>query len=292
VELACIRTLQGFFSAVFWVSIEKELADRSPFEDRGRVIGLYNMSWASAFCFGSPLAGFLIDKYGFREAFHAAFLLQVAAFAILVRPWSSGIRSEPPFKERLEEANLNHLSTAFFVAGLSGVILGPLFSLFPAYLMNKGFSAIWAGFFILLFSASRVTALLATGLIVDRVGWRLMLGGTLLLTCIVAIGYVDASGLVALMILLGFAFGMAYTTALTLASRSPLKTRGATIGKFETAFNIGVAASSQLGGISADIIGSSAPYVLSGGITMIGFVILLTMARKQCGAGQGHASSC
>ena len=281
VEMACIRALQGFFGVAFWVSIEKELADRSPFAERGRTMGFYNMSWASAFCLGLPLAGFLIDYYGFKEVFYVSFLLQVAALAPLVHSCSGGIQSESPSSYILEEQKASLLGPACLVAGMTGAIVGPLFSLFPVFVTNEGFSAVWAGLFMLVFSGSRVAAFLTAGLLVDRIGaWRLMLGGTLLLTSVVAVGLIGRTELLGLMMLLGFAFGMAYTSALTLASRSLPEIRGAAIGKFETAFNLGIAATSQLGGISADLIGPWSTYVLSGGITLIGFILTVYWTKS------------
>jgi MFS family permease len=288
-QVAGIRAAQGFFGIAFWVAAEKELADLAAHGDRGRIMGLYNMSWAAAFVVGPLLGGFLIDILDFKTTFLVTFLWQVAAFVLLILLRPREIRGgdaalasplveekETVLARRWEPGNL---VAACLTSGMTGVILGVLFSLFPAYVTFLGFSVLWTGFFMLLFSASRVATFLGVGQVTDRIGERkLMLAGMILSISVMILGLTSKAELLALgLLVLGVASGMTYTAALTLVSRSPSRVRGSAIGKFEFSFNLGIALMSQLGGISADLLGSWSPYVLSGVVTLLGSVALLAL---------------
>ena len=83
-QLAGIRAVQGFAGIAFWVSLEKGLADLAPHGARGRVMGFYNVSWASAFLVGPILGGFLVDEFNYGTTFVVAFLMQAAALLLLI----------------------------------------------------------------------------------------------------------------------------------------------------------------------------------------------------------------
>lgn len=288
-QVADVRALQGFFGIAFWVAMEKELADLSAHGERGRIMGFYNISWASAFIVGPFLGGFLIDKFDYKTTFLGAFLSQVAALALLVLLRAHEIHDrdstltsplikeeEPALVHKWEPANI---AAACLTSGMTGVTLGVLFSLFPAYVTFVGFSAIWAGLLMVLFSASRVATFLGVGLVTERIGERkFMLAGMILSVSVIGLGLTSKAELLALTLLvLGMASGMTYTAALTLVSRSPSRGRGSAIGKFEFSFNLGIALMSQLGGISADLFGLWSPYVLTGVVTLLGSIALVAL---------------
>jgi MFS family permease len=147
-----------------------------------------------------------------------------------------------------------------------------MFSLFAAYVVSLGFSPVWAGLFIMAFNASRVSTFLGVGMAIDRFGERrFMLVGLALSGSMIVLGMGSSAELLVLALLvLGVGSGMTYTSALTLASRSPSETRGSAIGKFEVSFNLGIAVMSQLGGISADVFSPSSPYILAGAVSLLG----------------------
>jgi MFS family permease len=287
VQVAGIRAVQGFFGIAFWVAAEKELADLAVHGERGRIMGFYNMSWAAAFIVGPFIGGFLIDIFDFRTTFIVAFLSQVAALGLLItlKPREVHTGDSPVATPIVEEKKIHierrwepgDLLAACLTSAMTGVVLGILFSLFPAYVTFLGYSALWAGFFILIFSASRAATFLGVGIVTDRIGERrFMLAGMMLSISVMILGLTSKAELLGLgLLVLGVASGMTFTAALTLISRSPSKVRGSAIGKFEFSFNLGIAVMSQLGGFSADALGSWSPYVLCGAITLLGSVALL-----------------
>jgi predicted MFS family arabinose efflux permease len=63
--------LGGVAKAMYDPALQAYLGERVPFERRGLVIGLVEMSWAGAALLGIPLLGLLIDRFGWQAAFLA-----------------------------------------------------------------------------------------------------------------------------------------------------------------------------------------------------------------------------
>lgn len=290
-ELAWIRAFQGFFGIAFWVAMEKELADLAPDGETGRILGFYNVTWASAFIVGPILGGFLIDKLDYKTTFLSAFLWLVAALVpmlLLKSETKFTCNSSSPFVSEEEPTSeqqweTSNLVAAWLASGMEGVVLGVVFSLFSAYVTLLGFSVIWAGFFMLLLGVSRAITFLGIGLVTERVGERkFMLLGTILAASVIVLGLTHKAGLLALALLvLGLASGMSQASALTLVSRSPSRGRGSAIGKLEFSFYLGFALMSQMGGISADLLGLWSPYIISGLVALSGFIALLVLQARE-----------
>jgi MFS family permease len=291
IQIAGIRAVQGFFGIAFWVAMEKELSDLAPEGDKGRILAIYNMSWAWAFIVGPILGGYLIQEFDYKTAFLIAFLWQVATIVMLValRPRRiadedlqsvlSSVQKKRVVSRRPWESS--DLSAACLTSGVIGAVLGVLFSLFPAYATFVGFSALETGFLLLLFTASRLATFLGIGFITERVGeHKLMLAGVILSVSVVILGLTIGAELLALgLVVLGVASGMGYTSGLTLVSHSPSDRRGSAIGRYEFSFNLGIALMSQLGGISGDVLGSRSPYLLTGVVPLAGLIALLAIFR-------------
>lgn len=290
-EIAAIRALQGFLSIAFWVSIEKELADLASHAETGRVMGFYNVSWSSAFLVGPFLGGYIIQTFDFQATFWATFLFLIVGLipTLLLRTHAttggteirserdeSRARSREPWQPR-------SLLGACLTIAVGGGILGTMFSLFPAYVVSLGFSPVWAGLFIVIFSASRVATFLGLGMVIDKFGERrFMLVGLALSGAMIILGMSGRGEVLALgLVILGIGSGMTNTSSLTLASRSPPETRGSAIGKFEVSFNLGIALMAQAGGITADVFSPSSPYILAGGVSLLGLFVLLFLLEKR-----------
>lgn len=81
------------------------------------------------------------------------------------------------------------LRARFITLGINGAILEVFFSPFPAYVSVLGFPVEWARFFMLAFGAARAATFLGVGHAIDRVReWKFMLAGTILPTCVMALG--------------------------------------------------------------------------------------------------------
>jgi MFS family permease len=293
IQIAGVRAIQGFFGIAFWVAMEKELSDLAPEGDKGRILALYNMSWAWAFIVGPVLAGYLIQEFDYTVAFLVAFLWQVTTIIMLIplrprRTVNEDLQSiAPPVKKKQvlsrQPWESSDLSAACLTSGAIGAVLGVLFSLFPAYATLVGFSALEAGFLLLIFTASRLATFLGVGFITERVGeHKFMLAGMILSVSVVILGLTIRAELLALgLVVLGVASGMGYTSGLTLVSHAPSNRRGSAIGRYEFSFNLGIALMSQIGGISGDVLGPQSPYLLTGAVPLVGLIAILAIFRSK-----------
>lgn len=103
-----------------------------PYEQRGRAVGLLEMSWAGSSLVGLPLVGFLMDGFGWRAPFFALAALALLALVLLVRrmPPEAPVPDAPPLAgelrrtvERLRRpAALGALGFAFFFNGASDLV--------------------------------------------------------------------------------------------------------------------------------------------------------------------------
>ncbi|MCP4965170.1 MAG: MFS transporter [bacterium] len=75
--------MMGVAKPLFDVSSQAYLADRVPYEKRGRVLGIFELTWAGGLLVGAPLAGWMIRAWGWRSPFWLLGVL-VAAGALAV----------------------------------------------------------------------------------------------------------------------------------------------------------------------------------------------------------------
>ena len=61
--------MMGVAKPLFDVSSQAYLADRVPYDKRGRVLGIFELTWAGGLLVGAPLAGWMIRSSGWRSPF-------------------------------------------------------------------------------------------------------------------------------------------------------------------------------------------------------------------------------
>ena len=59
-------TLYGIAKALYDPAVYAYLGDSVPYRERGRAIGIVELSWSSAWLLGVPASGFLIERFGWR----------------------------------------------------------------------------------------------------------------------------------------------------------------------------------------------------------------------------------
>jgi len=74
----------GLAKAVFDVSGQAYLSDRTPYSERARYLALFEITWAGAFLIGAPIAGQIISRWGWQAAFWVTGTL--VALVVIVSP--------------------------------------------------------------------------------------------------------------------------------------------------------------------------------------------------------------
>lgn len=284
-QVILIRLAQGFFTAIWWVSIDAQVADLATSSQQGRVMGLYNASWGTGFLIGPFLAGYVIENYGFKLTFYFAAIVMAGLIPLILVGARMTIphRNGEPFhiaKTAYEPfPNIPSLIPSWVTAGVCGGILGIIFGLYPVYAETLQVSVFQIGTLLLVYGVSRIVTFLGASIFMDRLGdWTVMLGGLSLLMPILLLGLSTRITLhVVALVLIGVGIALAYTSALAMASRQPPNVRGIALGKFEIAFSLGLAGMAQAGGIIADYLGLHTPYLLGGVFAAAALLSLLAI---------------
>jgi predicted MFS family arabinose efflux permease len=77
--------LYGLSRALYNPSLQALLGDLVPYGERGRVVGMAELSWATAWLLGVPIAGLLIERFGWRMPWAALTVLGLAALYLTRR---------------------------------------------------------------------------------------------------------------------------------------------------------------------------------------------------------------
>src|SRR5262245_14133117 len=93
--------LHGLSLAAFLSAQQAYISDQVAYEKRGRALGVVEFAWAGAGILGLPIAGWMIDRFGWQAPF---FLLAIISLLTALLVWFK----LPPVEQRSQ----SHLSLA------------------------------------------------------------------------------------------------------------------------------------------------------------------------------------
>ena len=152
--------LAGLGKSVYDPAYQAYIGDRVPFQQRGRVIGIIETSWAGSTLLGIPLIGILIDRLGWRAPFFglgAMGLAGIVAIRLLIpedkrraETLATPLGIRQVWRKLLQEKTaLGTLGFAFFVSAANDtlfVIYGAwLESAFNLSIVAIGFGTVTIG---------------------------------------------------------------------------------------------------------------------------------------------------
>jgi predicted MFS family arabinose efflux permease len=189
VALAAFALL-GFSKAAYDPAAQAYLSDAVPYERRGRVLGIIELSWSLSWFVGVPVAGFLIAARGWRSVFW--FIAGLGVVALLAswrlcrdcgRGPANGSAARPAARPWrlpawLTPAVLLVLTVSFLVILANELV----FIVYGAWLeTNFGLSVVAVGVASLVISLAELLAETVSAGTVDRLGKRrAVLGGLIL----------------------------------------------------------------------------------------------------------------
>jgi MFS transporter, DHA1 family, inner membrane transport protein len=264
------------------------ISSRVPYSGRGRAIGVFELSWALGLCVGGPIIAVLINWFGWRGPF-AALAVASAAAAVAVQVLVSddittrrAPRNERP-SEPLDRLPLSAWPALFTSALVGGAGLG-VFVISGAWLSDSygvstaGLGLVVAGFGVLELAASGASAAFS-----DRVGKRRSVAvGIAGLVCGLAITATAGGSLLVAVIgltvfLTGFEY--AFVTSLSLVSEAAPAARGRALGVGNSLGTLARSASIFASGQLYESIGIGGPLVMSAGIAVAAFAMVLISRR-------------
>jgi MFS transporter, DHA1 family, inner membrane transport protein len=187
VALAAFAFL-GFSKAAYDPAAQAYLGDAVPYERRGRVLGIIELSWSLSWFIGVPVAGFLIAAGGWRSVFWFIAVLGLVALLAswrLCRDCGRGPANRPAVSRSAARPwRLPPWAspTMFFVLAVSFLVILAnelVFIVYGVWLeTNFGLSVVAVGVASLVISLAELLAESASAGMVDRLGKRrAVLGG-------------------------------------------------------------------------------------------------------------------
>ncbi len=254
----------GVAKAIYDPTVYAYLGDSVPYRQRGRIIGIVELSWSGAWLLGVPVSGFVIERFGWRAPW--AFLSVLG----LLAAWLT--RAHLPPSRRPIEHDRGNLSVASLIGDWRGLLLRrPVivllsvslflglaneipFIVYGAWLETTfGLSISTLGVASLVVGLAEAAAELGASAITDRLGKRrsMLMGFAglavtlILLPGLAGLGLVAALAGVALMML---TFEFTIVSLLPLATELAPDMRASSLSLVVTSFSISRALGAVAGG--------------------------------------------
>ena len=285
-EIMAYRAMSGVAHAFFWPPCESMIAGESSGRDRVRNISRFTMFFVVGFMAGPLLGAAFLEWAGpeYRALFQVTAYAMAAAVALALlgsggravgRAGGLSLRAVAGMRRFPEVVVLLVFCTSCF-----GIIL----TIYPAYMSERGMSAVDVLLLYFAFGASRTASLALAGRLAARTGATLVaatasvtaglavsvaadslpaFAAALLLLRTTSSGRSATSGIsatAAALLLMGFGFSIFFPLTLEIVlSRTGRAVSGRMIGAYETVFGLGWAAGPAAAGPATEL-GGWVPY--------------------------------
>ncbi len=285
--------LAGLCKSIFDPSLQAFIGKFVPIEQRGRVIGITELSWAGATLLGIPAAGLIIERFSWQTPFWVIGLLSLVCFGLILKfmPETPSKKTDPKKKNSKNDAPsfLSNWKTIVQNREVVGILLfgffmalasDTLFVIYGAWLeQSYGLSLASIGFSTILIGISEMLGEGCTAFFSDRIGLKrsILLGvslcaGAYFLLPILNIGLPHV---LAGLFLIFFFFEFTYVTAMSLTTELVPELRASTMSAFYAIGGLGRVAGAFAGGMIWSSYGLAGISLVSGGCTLMALVCIL-----------------
>lgn len=277
-----LRVLHGVGWASFGTATNALVADLAPRSRRGEAMGYYGMFSNLAMAIGPALGVMLMRGYSFTVLFLAS-----AGLALVAVLLSLGIREPASPNPHKPSTGTNRgiiERTALFpslILALTAMTYGSIVAFLPIYAAKQGIDN--PGLFFTVYAITLLVARGFTGQLSDRYGRAAVIAPGLVLAAAGLWVLASAGSLpafLAVALLYGLAFAAIQPTLMALVvDRSAPGRRGAAMGTFSTAMDLGIGGGSFVWGFVAQAAGYETMYTISGGVALLALAVFLAGTR-------------
>jgi len=301
--LAMVMAAIAFLSlskAVYDPAVLAYLGDRVPYARRGRIMGVLAMMWPASWLVGVPLAGFLINAFGWRAPFVLTGILGLLALFLTFKMKSIGVVSQPvppdqaaPAGESLRQwlrrrlAGLGAPAWAALLVTLCQIMaIENVYIVYGAWLEDRfALSAISIGLASIVISAAEFSAEGASAGWVDRIGKRRAVIGALMISIVayLLLPYVSGSlgGALVGLFFVWLAFDFGIVSTLPLISELAPQARGTLMALNVAAMAVARLLASLFAARVWSAGGLPANTLISAAVVAVALGLLITLVRER-----------
>ena len=292
IHLALVRAVHGIFGGLESPAVMAAFTEYAKESQRGRVMGFYGMSLATANLVGFGLSGVIVSRLGYQPLF----LLGAAVLVVGVimglslprarRQSTSVVKASfsQDYGKVRSLLSRRGLQVSFAAIFAQYFAFGGVVTLLPLHVRNMGMEAFHVGMLLTIFTVAFLALQFPSGILSDRLGRQKMVyaGLALGIVSLIVLPFVTAFiELAIIMALYGVAFGLLFPSVSALiADKSMPEERGTASGIFHALLTAGVAIGAPVIGGIGSMIGIKMGLVFSPVILVVVLGMSLTIMRR------------
>jgi len=282
-SLFLARMFHGVGIAAFTTAYSTLVADLVPPPRRGEALGLAGAAPHLSIMLAPPLGDALLPRLDFSLLFLVSAV--VAALSLLVatpireaaRP--ANPQEAPGFLDTLSERSVWVPSLLAVAVALT---YGSLITFLPLFGEERGIANV--GLFFTAYGIMNATGRIPLGRLSDRVGRKKVIIPSVLLLAL-AVGGLNNTSSVGLLVVMACAYGLGYGGALTttmalLVDEAPLEVRGTALGVLYAGLDLGIGLGGAAMGPVAGTVGYGGMYLLLGLIALAGLAAFVGLMGR------------
>jgi len=290
VHLALVRAFHGISGGLVGPATMSITAEYSDEAQRGRAMGFYGISLATATLVGYGLGGVIASRLGYKALFlFGAIMLTIGVMLGLLLPGNMkkgrlAAKTSLGFNKAIGLLRRKGLTVAYCSIFAQYFAFGGVVTLLPLYVKNLGMEAFHVGMLLATFAIMFIILQFPSGALSDKVGrlipTTLGLGlGIVSLTILPSLGSFPLLAVV--MVFYGTSYAMLFPSISALVTDHTIpEERGLATGMFHAFLTAGVAIGAPLIGWVGEITGVELGLALSASILVLALVVALRALRR------------
>lgn len=285
--------LAGLAKSIFDPSLQAFIGNFVPFEKRGQIIGITELSWAGSTLVGIPLAGIIIEQFSWQMPFLIIGGLSLICFFIILKIMPKEKREIKPCENKTQTESRTQLITNWKTIIKNRKVLGILSFVFFMSLANDNLFVIYGawleqsynlslaaiGFGTVFIGLSEVLGEGCTVFFSDRIGLKksIIIGGFLCTAAyfLLPVLNIGLAYVLAGLFLVFFTFEFTIVTSMSLSTELVPELRASTMSAFFAIAGIGRVAGAFSGGIIWSQFGLLPICLISGFCTFAAIISIL-----------------
>ncbi len=292
IHLALVRVFHGMSGGLVGPTTMSITAGYSERTQKGRAMGFYGMSLATATLVGYGASGVIVSRLGYRALFMIGVVLSTIGVVLsLLLPGNKMKRDvvmQTSFGEGLKEAKSllgrKGLTISYCSIFAQYFAFGGVITLLPLYMRNLGMEVFHVGMLLAIFAIMFIILQFPSGVLSDKVG-RLLptIGGLSLgiVSLVILPSLATFPLLAVVMALYGTAYGLLFPSISALvADHTVPEERGMATGLFHALLTAGVAIGAPIIGWVGGVVGVELGLMLSSGIMVLALAVALATLKR------------